>query len=130
MTVNKARGVWAFIKRWSKEFNDRFVTKYLYTTLVRPILEYGSVIWDPYYDAHVDLLESVQKQILIFCLKDVYPDYLTMPSYSERLALINLLSLKSRTIMLNLLFIVNILKGVINSEYLLIYSDSMIDFAY
>ena len=113
MTVNKARGVWAFIKRWSKEFNDRFVTKYLYTTLVRPILEYGSVIWDPYYAVHVDLLESVQKQFVIFCLKDVYPDYLTMPSYSVRLALINLPSLKSRRIMLNVSFIVNNLKGVI-----------------
>ena len=33
-----------FIKRWAKEFSDLYVTKQLFTTLVRPILEYVSVI--------------------------------------------------------------------------------------
>lgn len=46
LTINKASGVLGFIKRWSKEFSDPYTTKQLYTTLVRPILEYGSVIWD------------------------------------------------------------------------------------
>lgn len=49
LTVNKATGVLGFMKRWCKEFADPYVTKQLYTSLVRPILEYGSVIWDPYY---------------------------------------------------------------------------------
>jgi len=35
--VNKARGVLAFIKRWSKEFDDPYVTKTLFILLVRPI---------------------------------------------------------------------------------------------
>jgi len=38
--INKVRGVLAFIKRWSKDFHDPFVTKTLYILLVRPILEY------------------------------------------------------------------------------------------
>jgi len=37
--VSKARGVLAFIKR-SKEFDDPYVAKRLFISLVRPILEY------------------------------------------------------------------------------------------
>ena len=119
MSVNKARSIWAFIKRWSKEFNDPAITKHLYITLVRPILEYGSIIWDPYYNVHIEQIESVQKQFLIFCLKDVYRDFLSLPSYSTRLSILNLPTLKSRRIMLNISFMINLLNGAINSEFLL-----------
>ena len=47
--VNKANGVLGFVKRWAKEFSDPYITKQLFTSLVRPILEYGSVVWDPQY---------------------------------------------------------------------------------
>jgi len=39
--VNKASGVLGFIKRWSTEFNDPYMTKTLFISLVRPIREYG-----------------------------------------------------------------------------------------
>ena len=42
--VLKARCTLGFIKRWSKEFRDPYITKTLLTSLVRPILEYESVI--------------------------------------------------------------------------------------
>ena len=71
MTVNKAYGVLGFMKRWSKEFTDPNVTKQLYISLVRPILEYGSVIWDPCYLIHTNFLESVQKQFFVFCLREL-----------------------------------------------------------
>ena len=41
--VGKATCILGFIKRWPKEFSDTYVTKQLFTTLVRPILVYGSV---------------------------------------------------------------------------------------
>jgi len=37
--VNKGMSVLGFIKRWSKEF-DPYTTNFLFTSLVRPILEY------------------------------------------------------------------------------------------
>ena len=49
MMVNKANGVLGFIKRWSKEFTDPYLTKQLYFSLVRYILEYGSIIWEPHF---------------------------------------------------------------------------------
>ena len=41
MMVNKVNGVLELIKRWSKEFTDPYVTKQLYMSLVRSVLEYG-----------------------------------------------------------------------------------------
>ena len=35
-----------------------------YKGLVRPILEYGSSVWDPYYEGLIDELEKVQKRAL------------------------------------------------------------------
>jgi len=40
--VNKVRGALCFIKRWSKEFDDPYVTQNLLISHVHPILEYGS----------------------------------------------------------------------------------------
>ena len=37
-----------------------------YTALVRPILEYGAVCWDPYREGHVSALNRVQKKADIF----------------------------------------------------------------
>mgnify|MGYP003556569863 CR=1 FL=1 len=90
VTINKARGVLAFIKRWAKEFKNPLITKQLYTSLVRPILEFGSVIWDPSSNICSAKIESVQKQFLLFCLRGSYPDFVNLPSYSTRLSQINL----------------------------------------
>ena len=53
-TVSKATCILGFIKRWAKEFSDPYVTQQLFITLVRSILEYGSVIWDLQYTVRSD----------------------------------------------------------------------------
>jgi len=60
-TVNKAMSVLGFIKRWSKELDDPYTTKLLFTSIVRPILEYCSSVWSPQCQVHIDSIESVQK---------------------------------------------------------------------
>lgn len=119
LTVNKARSVLGFIKRWAKEFNDPYITKQLYTSLVRPILEYGSIIWDPTYNVHINTVESVQKQFLLFCLRGLHWNMQNLPSYKSRLALIKLPTLKSRRTMLNVTFVLNLIKGNVTSQFLL-----------
>ena len=37
-----------------------------YKGLVRPILEYGSSVWDPHYECLIDVLEKVQKRAARF----------------------------------------------------------------
>ena len=87
--VNKAYGVLSFIKRWAKEFSDPYITKQLYTSLVRPILQYGSVVWDPQYAIYSDKIESVQKQFLHFALRGLHSNSdFVLPSYTSRLKLI------------------------------------------
>ena len=82
MAISKARAVFGFVKRWAREFIDPYITKLLYISLVRPILEYASIIWNPYYRCHSDSIESVQKQFLLFCLRGLGCDYANgFPSY-------------------------------------------------
>ena len=120
ITANKASGVLCFVKRWAKEFKDPYVTKRLYTSLVRPILEYASVIWDPYYNIYINKLESVQKQFLLFCLRGLnWNPNIRLPPYRSRLALIRLPTLKSRRTVSNISFIIDLLQGKIDSEFLL-----------
>lgn len=119
LTVSKSRSILGFIKRWAKEFKDPYVTKQLYTSLVRPVLEYASVVWDPVYMTHVNSIESIQKQFLLFCLRGLHWNPLDLPSYTSRLALIKLPTLKSRRTMLNVSFVLNLINGDICSSYLL-----------
>lgn len=119
--VNKAYGVLGFMKRWAKEFSDPYTTKQLFISLVRPILEYGSVVWDPQYNVYIDKIESVQKQFLLFCLRNLgwSSDWRLFPAYPNRLALIRLPTLKSRRVMLNTLFVLKIINGDVDSEFLI-----------
>ena len=113
-------GVLGFIKRWSKEFNDPYITKTLYTSLVRPILEYGSCVWSPQYGVHQDHIESVQKNFLTFALRGLNWDAnLYLPSYHSRLLLINFPSLTNRRTMLGVMFLYNLIYGNIDSQHLL-----------
>ena len=120
ITVNKSTGVLCFVKHWAKEFKDPYITKRLYTSLVRPILEYASVIWDPYYNVYTKKLESVQKQFLLFCLRGLNWNSNThLPPYRSRLGLIKLPTLKSRRMVSKIAFFMDILHGKINSQFLL-----------
>jgi len=113
--VNKARGELAFIKRWSKEFGDPYVTKTLFISLVRPF-----PIWSPQYGVHIDRIESVQKNFLIFALRRLNWDTsLILPSYSSTLLLLNLSSLANRRTMLGITFIRNLIHGDAESPELL-----------
>ena len=119
-TISKARSVLGFIKRWAKEFNDPYITKTLFIALVRPILEFGSCIWCPYYETHINHLESVQKQFLLFALKSFNWDpTVNLPSYENRLKLLNLPTLKSRRILLNISFLHKLISGEVSSTFLL-----------
>jgi len=110
----------AFIKRWSKEFYDPYVTKTLFISLVRPILEYCASVWSPQYGVHIDRIKSVQNNFLIFALWRLNWDTsLTLPFYSIRLLLSNLLSLANRKTMLGITFIRNLIHGDEESPELL-----------
>ena len=118
--TNKAKAMLGFVKRWSKEFADPYTTKLLYTSLVRPGLEYGCIIWNPSYNIYSDRIESVQKQFLLFALRHLrWNQNENLPSYVSRLKLIDLPTLHSRRSMLSVLFLHKLIIGDVQSNFLL-----------
>lgn len=55
-----------FITRFSRPFSSE-TFRLLYCSLVRPSLEYASVVWSPYYSTLIESIERVQKRFLIIC---------------------------------------------------------------
>ncbi|XP_070198630.1 uncharacterized protein [Littorina saxatilis] len=65
-----------------------------YITLVRSTLEYGAVVWDPYYKQDVERLERIQRLAARFIMKDYVSkdpgcvtkmlEYLQLPTLQER----------------------------------------------
>lgn len=70
--------------------SDMHTGKVLYTTFIRPHLEYANQVWDPYLLKDIEALESVQKFALRACCKR------WNSSYDELLDQFNLPSLQSR----------------------------------
>ena len=109
----RAYNLLGFIKRRGKEFHNVWVTKQLYCCYVRSILEYGSIVWQPYTNEYIRQFESVQKQLLLFALRDMFnpKDYANLPNYLHRLKIIQLETLESRRNMLAACFTFDILTG-------------------
>jgi len=47
-----------------------YVKKKCYETLVRPILEYTSIAWSPYYTKNINKIEAVQRHMAWFVFND------------------------------------------------------------
>ena len=69
---------------------DKNILIPLYKALIRPILEYGNVVWCPYYEKYKDLLEKVQQHFT----KRI--NGMSKLSYPERLQKLMLPSLEFR----------------------------------
>lgn len=68
-TCSKANRSLGFIKRNLYSCNQS--TKLTaYRSLVRPLVEYSSAVWDPYTKQNIDKLEAVQKRAARFILND------------------------------------------------------------
>lgn len=63
MISSRAFKVLGFMMRLSKDFK---LVKSSHCALVRPILEYGSIIWYPYTVSDSDQLERIQRRFLRF----------------------------------------------------------------
>lgn len=108
-----------FIKRRASEFNNVRVSKTLYCSFVRPILEYCCFIWMPHQTIFIREIESIQKQFLIFALRHIYDprDYKNFPNYHYRLKVLELKTLEERRELLSSCFIFDIVKRNINIKY-------------
>lgn len=117
--TSKGSLVLGFIKRWSKEFNNTLITKHLYISLVRPLLEYASQVWSPNYSSHIGRIESVQRRFVRFALRPLpWDDPVILPSYECRLKLLNLSTLYKRREVADVVFVHQLLNGRVDSGFL------------
>ncbi|XP_046683705.1 uncharacterized protein LOC124369697 [Homalodisca vitripennis] len=60
----KASSLLGFIFRSTRNFNSLFTLITLYKSLVRPLLEYGYIVWSPFQRNHVNELENIQSRFI------------------------------------------------------------------
>ena len=88
--VSRANKLLGFVNRMTKSFSSIRCVLVLYTSLVRSILEYCSIIWAPSYQVHVDRLESVQRKFIKLGVNfyqfnyDYFLKYFSLPSLVQR----------------------------------------------
>ena len=78
-----------------------------YKSMVRPILEYASSVWDPHTNVNIQRLESVQRRAARFCLNDLS----RYSSVTSMLSTLNLPSLQSRRKSTKLITMYKIING-------------------
>lgn len=118
--IVRASRMLGFVKRNAKQFDDPFVTKSLYCSLIRPILEYASSVWNPHTAIQTNRIESIQKRFLLFALRGLgWSDPFSLPPYENRLLLLDMDSLLNRRKAADILFIDKIVTGRITDQDLL-----------
>ena len=108
-----------FVKHQAKEYECPCVTKSLYCALVRPLLEYNSVVWDPIFNGDRNRIEVIQRQFLLFALRRIeWSDRFVLPAYEARLSLLGLGTLAERRRLAACVLAASCLNGDINSSKL------------
>lgn len=70
-TIGKSSEMFYFIRRNFRSAS-RNVKETLYFSLVRTVLDYACVVWDPYHDFLINKLEKIQNQASRFVLNNYY----------------------------------------------------------
>lgn len=122
LAKNKAMSMLSFIKRQCYGRFNVDTAKLLYSAVVRSHLEFASSIWAPHHNVHIQSLESVQRQFVLYANRDRYVDqsqdrYRLRP-YMDRCAELNLQSLLRRRTNSAIFFIHDVLTGKINSQFI------------
>jgi len=87
--VTRANQILGLIKR-NFSYLDCQLVKQLFTSLVRPHLEYGNFVWSPYHQKDIDMIERVQHRAT-----RLVPSFSKLP-YEESLKRMKLTTLKQR----------------------------------
>ena len=114
--TTKANRVLGLIKKWFEYLDSNMLTQ-LFSTLVRPILEYNNIIWGPHYIVDKRKVEKVQRRAT-----RLFP-HLHDKSYAERLTLLSLPSLQYRRLRGDLIFLYKVLI-IILLQIFLIYTPT------
>ncbi|XP_055644162.1 uncharacterized protein LOC129780183 [Toxorhynchites rutilus septentrionalis] len=120
VTISRANAMVGFLRRNTAHFDDVYALKSLYCAFVRSVLEYAVQVWAPYHAVHIQRIERVQKRFVRYALRGLpWNDPTNLPPYEQRCALIGMQTLESRRLMLQRIFIFDVLTDKIDCSYLL-----------
>lgn len=107
--IKKANRILAIIKR-SFSFIDKKIFRKLYKALVRPIIEYGNVIWGPWYTGDQEKIEKIQRRAT-----KLVKDIKHLP-YQDRMKQLNIPSLSFRRKRGDLIVIFKMVHGLMKTD--------------
>lgn len=118
--VTRASRQLGFIFKIADEFRDPLCLKALYCSLVRSLLEFGSIIWCPYQRVWISRLESIQKKFVRYALRHLpWNDPNNLPPYEHRCQLLGIDTLEHRRSIAQAVFVAKVLVGEIDSPGIL-----------
>ena len=85
--------------------------KTAYISLVRSVMEYGSIIWDPYLTCDIEKLERVQRQAACFITGDYHSR--EEGSVTKKLETLELETLERRRSSCRLVFLFKVVEGLV-----------------
>jgi hypothetical protein len=105
----KATRTLGFVVRNTHDFNNTMSLKVLYFALIRSILEYGSVVWNPYQLNWINKIERVQNKFLRY-INSKTPNKCAVidHNYEPLRTLLNIHTLSSRRTFLDVIFVYKI----------------------
>ena len=109
MVTSKANSTRAFLQRNIHQCPHE--TKVLcYKTLLRPVIEYASIIWDPHTNANINILEMIQRRYARF----VFHDYRRSSSVAALLDQLHWASLQERRAQAKVEMMFRIVNGLVD----------------
>ena len=108
--ISKANRTLSIIHK-SFHFTDNHMFVNLYKSLVRPIIEYGNIIWGPYFTVDQQNIEKVQRRATRI-LTNLHDN-----SYSERLHILGLLTLKYRRLRGDMILLYQLVNNDIGMDF-------------
>ncbi|BES89632.1 Retrotransposon protein [Nesidiocoris tenuis] len=115
---SKSMKVLGFIKRNTTDFGDCSAIVLLFVALVRPILEYGSQVWSPFYASSRAALERVQNRFLRYLSFKMGNGYENV-QYDSLMKASGLSSLEARRQWLDAVMLVKLVNNQIDCAALL-----------
>ena len=117
--IKRSNQILGLIKKSFATRDERTISN-LYKSLVRPHLEYGNIIWGPFHQADIKLVEQVQRRAtkLVSTIKDL--------PYEERLRALKLPSLAHRRKRNDMIQLYKIMNNLIQIDQRMLFEPARV----
>lgn len=119
LVTSKSSSALGFVKRFSREIEDKSTLKAINSAFVRSNLDYASTVWINIPSIKSTMIESIQKRFTMFAFRQ-YPNTTNnyqISSYVDRLSDLNMTKLSRRRINFALLLLYDLITDQIHCPF-------------